>query len=176
MVAHQSCNQLVRVCAARNRMLNCVIAIVAAHVGFFIRIQLSIGQESVLKIIDSDLHRFCVAHRTQMPRNFQAAFVCLFNCGAHFLTRDMRVGLKRSHSMVGPKSHNLPCIFRPGELIHLQVLVAAGALQIGTCNIQMRARNCASLNRMLEPHIANRIAAARCACRRHTVCQIEPGR
>jgi hypothetical protein len=71
-----------------------ITAAFTAYIRFLARIHFGIGEESVLEIVNAGFNRFGISDRTQVPGDSQAPFVRLFDCGTHFFTGNVRVGLE----------------------------------------------------------------------------------
>src|SRR5437764_9428158 len=100
-----------------------------------------------------------------MTRNLQATLVGLIDRGAQFLASDVLVRLEGGHTTICPIGHRLTCILRPGELVHLEIWIIAGAFQIRADDIQMWSRKHARLDGLPESQVRVRIDTA-CSARR----------
>src|SRR5258708_11391857 len=177
MMPDEHCDQTIRLGAAGHRVLERVVTSTgAARVGFLVGVQLGIYEESVLEIVYADLRRFLISDRAQMARDLEAPLVRLLDRGAQFLTGDVLVGLERGRAAIRPVGHGLTCILRSGDLMHLEISIIAGPVQIGAGDVQMWARNNAALDVLLELQVRIMLDTARSAHGRHAARQIQPRR
>src|SRR5215475_13802421 len=118
MMSNQSVKQIFRHRTIRVHMFERVVPLtIAANVRLLIRIELSIDEEAVFKVVDSHLRGFLVRHRTQVPSDLDSSFVRLINGSLQLCPRDVHVRLERRYPPVSPVVDSLPRIIRPTEFV-----------------------------------------------------------
>jgi hypothetical protein len=67
----------------------------------------------MFNIVNARLGGFAVGDRAKMPRDFEPSLVSGLDDRVQFCSRYVYEGLKRGHTLIGPKVHRFAGVFRP---------------------------------------------------------------
>ena len=126
----------------------------------------------MLEIIDADLGRFAITDRTQVPGDFQPAFVRLFYRRAQLFARDIHVGFERRCALVSPVVHHTARIVSSSELMH-HWGEGAGAFQVRPGDVHLWTKHPTRIDQLLDFQIVVRLNTAGGANRRHPEGEVE---
>src|SRR5882762_7072738 len=132
---------------------------VGTDVGLLVRIKLGVHEKAVLQVVNAELGRFFVGHRTKMPRNLEAAFVRGFDGSLQLGASEIHVRLERSDAAVGPVVDKLAGLVGTAQVMHLDE-GAVGSLQVRTGNVEVRADEFAFIDRSLQVQVGIGLHAA----------------
>src|SRR3954463_6339175 len=95
------------------------------------RIELRVDEEAMLQIIDPQLDRFGIRHRTQMAGDLQMSPMRLLDRGLKVGAGDVHVCLEAIHALVGPEGNLLSRVLGRSDLVGLD--------EEGSWSLQIRA-------------------------------------
>src|SRR5436190_11719751 len=106
----------------------------------------------MLQIIDPQLDRFGIRHRTQMAGDLQMSPMRLLDRGLKVGAGDVHVCLEAIHALVGPEGNLLSRVLGRSDLVGLDE-EGSWSLQIRAGHIEMRANQMARVDLTFETEV-----------------------